>query len=378
MKLISIGRGLGLPCSRLLCALFLLLTLGQILPLSARAREQRSENFKLIHSDKMFLSRFREEQIIELVGKVHFFYGSTEFKSDRAIIFDQQKIARLNGNVRILADTLALAADSVAYYRIPELLNLGGNVYITETKPGGSFRSFNSQFGTYDKLEDKLTVWKDVRSYDQEEEAHAECGYAFWDRKAGYAYMIENPVIQAGKEDTLRISSEKMEFFDNERKLIATFNVQTQSTDYTVNSDFLIYFLKEDKAVFTSKPTFKSEFATATAEEFYMYLEERKITSAELVDSCKVYFTEESGTDQTNWVEAEIIRLDFADDTIRSFIAEGKVSYYYLQEKRDKRDYFENSATGDYLEAKFNDDNKLDIMEMKKGIKGKYKFHNNS
>jgi lipopolysaccharide export system protein LptA len=326
----------------------------------------------------MYLSRFREEQIIEMVGKVHFFYGSTEFKSDKAIIFDQQKIARLNGNVRILSDTLALAADSVAYYRIPELLNLGGNVYITETKPSGSFRSFNSQFGTYDKLEDKLTVWKDVRSYDQEEEAHAECGYAFWDRKAGYAYMIENPVIHTGKEDTLRISSEKMEFFDKERKLIATFNVQTQSPDYSVNSDFLIYFLKEDKAVFTGKPSFQSEFATATAEEFYMYLEDRKISSAELVDSCRVFFTEESGKDQTNWVEAEIIRLDFADDNIRSFIAEGKVSYYYLQEKRDKRDYFENAATGDFLEAKFNDDNKLDIMEMKKGIKGKYKFHNNS
>ncbi len=384
MNLISIGKHIHslaeksprpqLALSAFMAAILFLLPLCAF----ARTRTQQNENFRLIHSDKMFLSRFQEEQIIELVGKVHFFYGNTEFKSNRAIIFDKQKIARLNGNVKVWADTLALAADSVAYYRTPDLLNLGGNVYVTETKPDGSFRSFNSEFGTYDKKEDKLTVWKDVKSFDKEENAHIQCGYAFWDRKAGYAYMIENPIITSGKEDTLRISSEKMEYFDQERKLIATFNVNSESKDYQITSDFLIYFLKEDKAVFTGKPAFKSDYATATAEEFYMYMKDRKITHAELKDSCRVYFAEESGAEQINWVQADIIRLDFENDNIRSFEAESKVSYYYLQEKKEKRDYFENTATGDYLEAKFNEDNKLDIMKMKKGIKGKYKFHNNS
>ncbi len=332
----------------------------------------------MINAEKMYLYRQLNEQILELNGKVHFFYGQTEFKSDRAVIYDTQKIARMYGNVQVSNDTLVVVADTVAYYRIPEQLNMGSNVLITETKPDGSLRWFRSHYGAYDRIEDKITVWKNVRAYDKTENAHIDCGYAFWDRKAGYAFMIEEPRLVAGTTDTLRISSEKMEFFDQERKLIATFNVRTQTRDYNVSSDFLIYFLREDKAVFTGQPVFKSDFATATASEFYLYMEDRKLTRAELKDSCSVHFAEEANAEQKNWVRASFIEIEFRDDIIKKFIAEEKVSYYYHQAKTDKRDFMLNEATGDFLEANFNDDNKLDIMRMKKGIKGKYKFHNNS
>lgn len=353
--------------------LLILLILGNALYSNAG-----SQRFRLIHADKMYLSRQQTEQILELAGKVHFFYGDTEFKSDRAIIFDKQKIARLNGNVKVFADTLSLTADSLAYYRIPDILNLGGKVLITETKPSGSLRTFRSEFATYDKAEDKLTTWKNVKAYDKEENAHISCGYAFWDRKAGYAFMLENPMVSAGTEDTLYIRSEKMEFFDADRKLIATFNVDTQSKDYKINSDFLIYFLKEDKAVFTGKPTFRSEYAIASAEEFYLYLKDRKPQSAELIDSCRVEFTEEAGAKPNNWVEANTIRLKMGDNYVKHFEAEGKVSYYFMQEKKGKKDYFENSATGEFMEANFNEDKSLDWMKMKHKIQGKYRFHNNS
>ncbi|MDZ4121504.1 MAG: OstA-like protein [Candidatus Cloacimonadaceae bacterium] len=348
------------------------------IPLCARTGKAQEETFRLVHADKMFLSRQLEEQILELAGKVHFFYGKTEFHSDRAIIFDKQKIARMYGNVKVSTDTLTLVADTVAYYRIPEILNLGGRVQATEAKPDGSFRTFNAEYGTYDKKEDKLTVWKNVKSYDKQENARGECGYAFWDRKAGYAYLIENPILYTAKDDTLVIRSEKMEFFDLDRRLVATFNVNTKSKDYEISSDFLIYFLKEDRAVFTGQPVFTSEYARATAREFYLWMEDRKPTRAELRDSCVVYFTEEAGAEKENWVKASNIELEFRDNNIGRFSAEERVSYYYKQEKQEKRDYMENSASGEYLEAKFNEDNKLEIMWMNKGIRGKYKFQNNS
>lgn len=336
------------------------------------------EKFRLIHSDKLFLNRTEAEEILELNGKVHFWYGDTEFKSDRAMIFNKQRIARLTGNVSVSNDSLALVADSVAYYRIPEELNMGGKVYITEKKKGGGFRWFRSDYAVYDKKSDKVTVWQNVSSYDEEENALAECGYAFWDRKIGYAYMIEEPRLRSGKADTLYIQADKMEYFDAERKLVATFNVDVRSREYSASSDFLIYFLKEDKAVFTGEPVFRSDFAEATAREFYLYFDERKLKTAELVDSCRVDFAEESGAVKKNWVTAGFVSISFEDDNIREFSAENQVAYYYEQEKKDKKDFFINSATGEFLEAKFSTDNKLDIMRMKKSIKGRYKFHNNS
>lgn len=338
----------------------------------------RNETFKLIHSDKLFLNRLNNEQVLELTGKVHFWYGKTEFKSDRAMIFDTQKIARLAGRVSVINDSLALKADSVAYYRFTEDLNLGGKVQITETRKTGSLRWFKSEYAIYNRTADKLTVWKDVSAWDKDENAWAECGYAFWDRKAGYAYMIENPRMRAGVTDTLYIKADKIEYFDADRKIVATFNAEVRSRDYLVNSDFLIYLMGEDKAVFTGRPRFVSDYATATANEFYLYLKARKLHKAELQDSCQVYFSEEPKGRQDNWVTAGFISIEFREEAIRSFTAEEDVTYQYTQEKREKRDPFVNTARGYFLEAKFNDDNKLDLMRMKGGVKGSYKFHNKS
>lgn len=359
MKKISIGS----------CFLLLLITIyGQ----------GGQEKFRLIHSDKLYLNKIGEEQVLELSGDVHFWYGATEFKSDRAKIFDKQKIARLNGNVSVSNDSLALEADSLAYYRVPDVLNAGGGVHITEARSTGSFRWFRSEYAIYDKKGDKLTVWQDVSAYDKEENAFSSCGYAFWDRGGGYAYMIENPHVQSGVEDTLHVKADKIEFFDEDRKLVATFNVDVRSRDYQATSDFLLYFLKEDKAVFTGKPKFVSDYSTAEALQFYLFLKERKLERAELVDSCTVWFAEEREAPQTNWVKAGFVALAFADEAISGFTAEGGVSYFYRQDKDEKRDFFINQASGEFLEAKFNADNKLDLMKMRRGIKGVYKFHNNS
>jgi len=343
------------------------------------AADKTPEKFKLIHSDKLYLSRSEDEQILELSGKVHFWYGDTEFKGDRAVIFDKQKIARLTGNVRVSNDSLRLEADSLAYYRLSEELNLGGKVRITEEKKKtGSFRWFTSGFAVYNRKNDKVTAWRNVESFDREENAWASCGYTYWDRKAGYAYMIEDPRLRSGVEDTLYVEADKLEFFDAEQKIVATFNVDVRSREYHVTSDILVFFIEEDKAVFTGKPRFVSDYTTAEAVEFNLRFQERKLQSAELVDSCRVYFSEERAGDKTNWVTAGYMSIAFAGDAIREFTAEKGVVYYYRQEKQEKKDFFVNAARGEYLEAKFNPDNKLDRMRMARSIKGTYKFHNKS
>lgn len=349
--------------------LWIIILMGQARP---------AETFRLVHSDRLFLNKTDTEQILELLGNVHFFYGKTEFKSDRALILDRQKIARLTGNVQVSNDTLALRADSLAYYRNSEQMNLGGRVNITERKPNGSERWFSSNFANYDRRNEKLTTWGNVQAFDLFENAFATCGYAFWDRKAGYAYMIENPKIRSGVTDTLFIEAQKIEYFDEDQKIMATFDVKVDSHDYKATSDFLLYFVEEEKAVFTGVPSFVSEFATAKAREFYLYFEERNLVRAELVDSCRVDFAEERDLPQTNWVLADYINLKFSNSNLDEFIAERGVSYYYEQEATGRKDYFLNEARGQYLEAKFGQDNKLEHIRMRQSINGVYKFRSKS
>ena len=349
-----------------------------LLLITALAGQQLTEQLRVVHSDKLFLTKVNDEQVMELSGKVHFWYGTTEFKSDRALIFDLQKIARLDGNVRVNNDSLSLQADSLSYYRIPDELNAGGKVYITETRKNGGFSWFRSEYAIYNKLEDNLTVWQDVSAFDREENASASCGYAHWDRRAGYAYMVENPKLRTAKEDTLYVTADKLEFYNAERKIVATFNVVAQTQDYSTTSDFLLYFLNDEKAVFTGQPHFSSDLATAGAREFYLFFKDRKLTHAELVDSCRVEFAEERGALKNNWVKASFITLDFAAGAITGFHAETAVDYFYAQEQTEERDYLVNHASGEALDARFDADNNLEIMIMRSGIKGIYRFHNNS
>lgn len=336
------------------------------------------EKIRVIHSDKLYLTKVQDEQVMRLDGKVHFWYGKTEFKSDRALIFDLQKIARLDGNVKVNNDSLSLAADSLTYYRIPEELNAGGGVLIEEKKQGKVIRWFRSDYAIYNKFHNTVTVWKEVSSYDREENATLSCGYAFWDRKNRYAYMIEEPRMEIAGKDTLSVRADKFEYFEEERKLMATFNVLARSQDYEAGSDFLVYLLKEEKAVFLGEPEFRSEEATASAREFYIFFEERELRRAELVENCRLDFAGEEQGQKLNWVKANFVRIDFEDRQIRGFEAENTVSYRYHQEQNEERDFFLNTAAGDYLEAKFNSENKLEFMKMRSRIQGNYKFHNDS
>lgn len=94
--------------------------------------------------------------------------------------------------------------------------------------------------------------------------------------------------------------------------------------------------------------------------------------------SCRLDFSQDKQDKKLNWVLANFIGIDFADKQISSLEAENTVSYRYHQEKTEERDFFVNTADGDFLEAKFNENNKLEFMKMRQKIKGIYKFHNKS
>lgn len=339
---------------------------------------QDAEKFRLIHADKMYLNNLPSGQILDLSGKVHFFYGDTEFKSDKALILDGPKIARLSGRVSVQNDTLHLAADSLAYYRIPQVLNLGGKVKLTQSVAGGKSRWMKGDYAIYDMAKDTFSTWSRVSAFDEVENATAFCGYAFWDRAAGYSYLIEEPYLVVAGKDSLSIRADKMEYFEEDKKLVATFNVKVQSTDFNATSDFLLYFTEEEKAVFVGEPRFYNDFASATAQEFQLWFQGRELTKASLVDSCTVYFSQEAEKEKENWVKAQNIQLYFAENQITNFDADTEVSYYFLQEEKGKKDFFINAATGQLLKAIFDADNKIRLLDMQGNIRGRYIFKNDS
>ena len=331
--------------------------------------------YRLINADKLIVRKVDEDYITNLIGNVHFFYGETEFFSDKADLFEQQKMTRLWGNVEVYDDTLSLFADKVDYFRETEKLFLKGDVFVKEVHQDSTVRTFEAERVEYFRIERELFANDNVRSFDERENLHGECGKLSYYMNDGYGYLMKEPVLKRVGEDSLQISAQKIEYLENYEKIIATFDVVTESNEFKITSDFLLYFSKEEKAIYLGEPKFYSDFGDASAVEFQIFFKEQKIETAILRDSCWVYFATEENAEKKSWITSNLMEFHFDMGSIKFCDAQGHVDSYFHQEKTDKRDLAINKATGDRLIITISEDNKIETIDMRQQVHGMYKFH---
>ncbi|MCF7858669.1 MAG: hypothetical protein K9N07_05015 [Candidatus Cloacimonetes bacterium] len=352
-------------------SILIILSFFQFVFLSA---QEELRPYKLINADKLIITKVKSEYVTNLFGNVHFFYGNTEFFSDKADIYDQQKIVKMQGNVKVYDDTLSLFADKVDYFRKKELLMLQGTVLATETHHDSTIRTFAAEKIEYFRNSREFYAFENVFTYDERESIKGYCGELKYLMNDKYGYLLKDPLLTIAKNDTLSISAEKIEYFKDYNKVAATFNVRTFNSDFEMNSDFLLYFTDEEKAVYLGKPQFSSDLANAYAREFRIFFEEQKIKKALLQDSCYVEFSEKAEEPKLNWALGDLMQFNFSDGNISDCQAEGSVNSYFQQAENDKRDFSANDAEGEYLFIDIAEENKIKRISMQKNVRGKYKF----
>jgi lipopolysaccharide export system protein LptA len=336
--------------------------------------EEELRPYKLINTDKLIINKIEDEYITNLLGNVHFFYGETEFFSDKADIFELQKIVRMQGNVKVFEDTLSLQADNVDYFRKKEHLFLRGDVLATETHKDSTIRTFKAEEVEYFRNSRELFAKENVKTYDERENMYGTCGELKYYMNDGYGYLMKEPVLSIAKKDTISISAEKIEYFKDYKKIAATFNVKTFSKDFIMTSDFLLYFADEEKAVYLGEPKFTSDLADATAIEFRIFFEEQKIRKAILQDSCYVQFSEKEGQPKKNWAIGDLMEFNFTNGNITFCEAAGNVNSYFQQDTTESRNFSANNAQGEQLIIEMDDQNKIERIFMKDKVHGIYKF----
>ena len=367
MKMKSIGRSF---------ALFLFSVLLTLIFQLNALEELRS--YKLINADKLIINKMEGEYVTNLFGNVHFFYGETEFYSDKADIFELQKIVRMQGNVKVYEDTLSLIADKVDYFRKTERLLLRGNVLATETHSDSTIRTFEAEEVEYFRNSREFFANENVTTYDERENMYGTCGELKYFMNDGYGYLMKEPILSIADKDTLSISAEKIEYFEDYKKVAATFNVKTFSKDFLMTSDFLLYFADEEKAVYLGEPSFTSDLADAKAIEFRIFFEEQKIKKAILQDSCFVQFSEEEDQPKKSWAIGDLMEFNFEGGNITFCEATGNVISYFQQDSTENRDFSANNAQGEHLIIEMDGQNNIERISMKNKVKGTYKFQHNN
>jgi lipopolysaccharide export system protein LptA len=327
--------------------------------------------YRLINADIGTAIEEDGKRILKLSGNVHFFYGETEFFSNTAELYDEQKLTILRGDVEVYEDSLSLYADKVEYFRLDEKLELSGSVLAREDHADSTYRTFAAEQVIYWRGSRELEAEDDVVIYDQREEVDGTCGNLYYDMQAGYGYLLQRPQISL--QDSLQVAAEKIEYFEEFSKISANFDVVTQSPDFKVNSDFLLYFQTEEKAIFLGEPKFDSEFAEAQAVEMQIYFSEQEIERAELNEECLVKFASPADAERNNWIKSNEMIFRFLAGEIKVCDAEGKVSSYYQQDKSDDADFMINRSDSDKLKIAF-EQGEIEEIILRNKIDGVFKF----
>lgn len=360
-----------IPVKKFLISLFL------ILPVFLFPQVKKTENrqYRLINADQLRMNKFMDEYVTNLDGNVVFYYGKTQFKADYAEIYEQQKSVVLKGNVRIKEDTLTFYADNAYYYRNDEYIKALGRVKVREDHSDKTYRELSANQIEYYRDRGDMYASQNVLMYEQKQNVYAKSGYATYNTNNGYGYMIRDPLVwQKNQDDSLSIKAEKIELFKENNKLLASFNVQTKNKEMSSTSDFLIYYIDQGKVILVGKPLLNSEFGDAQAENMSFLLKNNKIESATLQDSCKIFFAEDKGKEKTNWITSDVVNVYWKNDKINSFVAKDNVLSYIYQEQKKKQLPMSNLASGSELSVSFDQDQKIQKINLKNSVQGKYVF----
>ncbi|MDD3502400.1 MAG: LptA/OstA family protein [Candidatus Cloacimonetes bacterium] len=343
--------------------------------LNLYAAKTESRNYRLINADNLQMNKHMNEYITQLKGNVMFYYGDTQFKADQAELYEQQKTVILKGNVRIKEDSLTFYGDNAYYYRNEEYIKAIGRCVVREDHTDNTYRELKAQKIDFYRERGDLYANDNVLLFEQKDNIYAKSGYAQYNTQTGYGYMIKSPFAwQKAKDDSLSIKAEKIEFFKDNNKMIASFDVISNSKDMHTNSDFLVYYMNEGKAVYLGKPKIYSDFGDAASETVTVYFEDNKISHAELQDSCKVVFAEEKGKEKKNWIIGDKLTVNWENDKLVSFKAVDNVSSYIWQDQKKKQKPMNNHAKAEELEIYFDEEQNIEVIKLKTQVKGKYAF----
>lgn len=338
-----------------------------------KKEKKQVRDYRIINSNKLFVEKRENSYITHLKGDVHFFYNEIEFFADDARIFDNQNRVELFGNVKVIEDSITIQTENLTYTKKDNILMLVKNVFIREEHSDGTIRTFASQQAKYFKNIGKLIATKNVRIFDEKKKLTAYCGYLEYDMSKSYGYMIKSPEIFSTEKDSLTIKGEKIEYFDNYKKIVVQFNVETKSVFHRTESDFLVYFRDSEKIVLSGSPKFFSGQADANADKFYIYLKNNQVDSVVFEDNCIAFFSNKENGEKSNILTSDLMKMDFDNSKIKNFKAI-KNTEILLKSETDNN-FSLNKVNGDTLTVFVNEKSDVQDLVVNSNVSGKYYFY---
>lgn len=355
------------------------------------------------NADSLVGKRIAGENIRELIGNVILQQREVMVYCDRAIQYPARNSAFLEGNVRIVDDTVTLFTDQGFYNGNTRILDGEGNLVLDD-----GVSRLTADFGKYFIDEKMAEFWENVIVVDpagivytdhlihrRDKQLSRATGNVRvvdpargttiygedleYDSESGYSKMKELPVLvhidttDTGRIDTLIVKSNRMESLieDDVRKFIAIDSVEIHRADLSARGTKTIYFVDEDELSLTGTPILWYQDNQITGDSIHVRLENQRLRSLEVYErSFVISKSDTRHPDRFNQLTGITLTMWFHEDEIEMVeVHDQATSVYYLYE--DLLPNGVNRVTGDKITLLFIE-SEIHELKIEGGIEGKY------
>jgi len=306
-----------------------------------KEKKKKSDRLELLPgAGSLFHTQIRGEEVIWVVGNVHFRQGEGEFFADSALLYEKSSRAMLLGNVRVRFPDYTLAADSVRYD--------------SKSKEGWAYGRVR-----YDDLKEKRVLFGERARYQREKK------YLFIDQKPEMWILSSNP------PETTFVWSQRMEFWGDEEKGTARDSVRIKKGKIWAASQKALFLRKEDKLVLTDSPRGGDEKSRVEGQKLTLHFTNDRIDRLTAEKKAKAVYREvsdTSGADTTlSELAADSVVFHFEGETPVQIRGLGQAYVSYLQADGKAR----NFASGDSVALALKE-RKIQTVSVLGGGRGTY------
>jgi len=297
----------------------------------AKSEKKDYDPLEVLHADSMEYIGGGDKTWIRFIGNVEIKHGNLKIQSQKADYFKKEQKADLSENVKVFMPDTKMRADRVIYDAKSQEINAKGNLYLED-------------------LDDEISL-------------QGEWGKYF--RKGEIAKVYGRPIltrVDTAKNDTFTITSDSMEYVEQERKFTAFGNAIVNAGNIRTNSQKVEFFSDSNKVYLTGDPKFYLEKNEMSGEIIELHLKNEQVDNIFVCRNAQgKYFELDSLSDRERISEifGDTIHLVMHEDLIQKIFVNHKArSYYYFPDEKESAD----ETAGQFIRMEFEEKSVREVV----------------
>jgi len=292
---------------------------------------------------------FQEENRFTFEGSVEFDDGVKKLISDKVVYDNNEKTFYFDKGIKLIKGKNILTADKGIYYNNEKRSYCEGNVKFID-----SVQTFTCGRAEFFEESENIIAYDNIIFNNFNENITIMGGKGSYFGKEDFIEVSEKPVMVLKENDTeMTVTGEKLEFFNEPSKVIATENVEILRDNLKARCNIAEYIMKngDEKIILKEEPVIFQDGSDIRGRQIELFLKDKNIYKLDVIEDAVATMTADT-LDYENELKGKNIYIFLKANKIEKMTAERNAeSVYYLFENGESKGA--NTVSGERITLYF-------------------------